>query len=716
MKPRIFLFDGSQNFLGRMLFDLKSLRDTAIGQMQNQFLLHIGFNAPSSDAIRSTLEKLPTALYCTRSFKDGWPGEEWDFSEEIESGPSSLGVYAIIKAPVNHYNLSLEAQKEIEKLVSKNEVSATKKKSVEDLHLQDFEWSVRTTNVFKNEQIKKLSDLLRYSTRDLLALKNFGRLSLAEVESFLSTYDIRLPEHHLDDPLSNIEFTEFTEELFELEQNDNFFDCVKLAFKKIDDERIQGYLLDRSGIRAKKTLEELGIQEGVTRERIRQLEAKGLEKVFNQKPNYFRLFYERVQEIVSSSPVALRFEDLSNIDSRFGSGERDRDLLHYVMHYCRKALKASELMELYLVKHESSFYILPLDSDNMHELRVSLIHTLQESESMALADLLSGIKDKMPSSHGIAIDLLFEDLIQNCLIEKKDEAEIFIKYVGWSTIERAAQFLLREIKNSEVPLRRTELEQLISNSNYSISFSSVHNALISSDEVYPSSHGSWGTIEHFNFSELDKAKILNCAKILCERDKNIQFHSREIIQKLNGQVDLAIDEFGAAAVLRKYGKFNYLGRNIFTGLDSEIERRMFINETLVKVLREAGRPIHISTLLEEARKYVSIGEHAILQFKKPVINLGAATFALDYWDEDVLRGGVDIPYGSLTKNEMMVMEKLVFSYGKDNEINLSDAYDTCCELFMGYTESSKLAAVKRVFERFQKDELIQINSDTIIIK
>ena len=417
--------------------------------MQNQFLLHIGFNAPSSDAIRSTLEKLPTALYCTRSFKDGWPGEEWDFSEEIESGPSSLGVYAIIKAPVNHYNLSLEAQKEIEKLVSKNEVSATKKKSVEDLHLQDFEWSVRTTNVFKNEQIKKLSDLLRYSTRDLLALKNFGRLSLAEVESFLSTYDIRLPEHHLDDPLSNIEFTEYTEELFELEQNDNFFDCVKLAFKKIDDERIQGYLLDRSGIRAKKTLEELGIQEGVTRERIRQLEAKGLEKVFNQKPNYFRLFYERVQEIVSSSPVALRFEDLSNIDSRFGSGERDRDLLHYVMHYCRKALKASELMELYLVKHESSFYILPLDSDNMHELRVSLIHTLQESESMALADLLSGIKDKMPSSHGIAIDLLFEDLIQNCLIEKKDEAEIFIKYVGWSTIERAAQFLLREISRNK---------------------------------------------------------------------------------------------------------------------------------------------------------------------------------------------------------------------------------------------------------------------------
>ncbi len=51
--------------------------------------------------------------------------------------------------------------------------------------IEELELSLRTGNCLKAMQIKTVGDLLEYSERDLLAIKNFGRKNLRELEEEL---------------------------------------------------------------------------------------------------------------------------------------------------------------------------------------------------------------------------------------------------------------------------------------------------------------------------------------------------------------------------------------------------------------------------------------------------------------------------------------------------------------------------------------------------
>ena len=62
----------------------------------------------------------------------------------------------------------------------------------QDYHLEQFEWSVRTRNVLKNENINLLSELVSYNKYELLRIPNFGRRSLKEIEAFLSNLNLNL--------------------------------------------------------------------------------------------------------------------------------------------------------------------------------------------------------------------------------------------------------------------------------------------------------------------------------------------------------------------------------------------------------------------------------------------------------------------------------------------------------------------------------------------
>lgn len=68
----------------------------------------------------------------------------------------------------------------------------TQRNAVLDIPVTDFELSVRARNCLKKMEIRTLGDLLRISEAELLAYKNFGETSLAEIKAMLAQKGLRL--------------------------------------------------------------------------------------------------------------------------------------------------------------------------------------------------------------------------------------------------------------------------------------------------------------------------------------------------------------------------------------------------------------------------------------------------------------------------------------------------------------------------------------------
>jgi DNA-directed RNA polymerase subunit alpha len=67
-----------------------------------------------------------------------------------------------------------------------------KRDAILEMPINEFELSVRSRNCLKKMNINTIGDLLRISEAELLAYKNFGETSLAEIKTMLSQKGLRL--------------------------------------------------------------------------------------------------------------------------------------------------------------------------------------------------------------------------------------------------------------------------------------------------------------------------------------------------------------------------------------------------------------------------------------------------------------------------------------------------------------------------------------------
>ena len=135
--------------------------------------------------------------------------------------------------------------------------------------------------MFSTHNIQYLSELVNFSSEELLSLRNFGRKSLAEITTFLDERQLSLRLAH--NP-KTINFENPAADQMSVKLN-NFWDDLVDEFSQGQSSRISEILFKRSGIDGSKTLEELGKEYGITRERIRQLESKGIAKVLRSRNN-----------------------------------------------------------------------------------------------------------------------------------------------------------------------------------------------------------------------------------------------------------------------------------------------------------------------------------------------------------------------------------------------------------------------------------------------
>ena len=154
--------------------------------------------------------------------------------------------------------------------------------------LEEFEFSVRTTNYFLNEGIIYIGDLAQKYVTDILRSQNTGVKSLKEIEDFLGTKGLSLEMDLTDWPPENVE--SLNKELIKIQDplsaqwklDEPDFNIIEKTIIQ-DMQNFFAKLKDKEELIFKKrlgienyiqTLEELGEIFNVTRERIRQIEKK----------------------------------------------------------------------------------------------------------------------------------------------------------------------------------------------------------------------------------------------------------------------------------------------------------------------------------------------------------------------------------------------------------------------------------------------------------
>ena len=159
------------------------------------------------------------------------------------------------------------------------EISANEENSFLYRRLEDFQFSARSRNIFLNENIIYVGELLHYTEAQLLRFKNMGRGSVYEIKQFLKKNDLALPARDADKKPFNSE----NKKNFPAIDNDKkldfdtgFCDQFEAALTSLD-TRSEDIIRRRSGLTDKEhTLEMCGHLYDVSRERIRQIEAKSL--------------------------------------------------------------------------------------------------------------------------------------------------------------------------------------------------------------------------------------------------------------------------------------------------------------------------------------------------------------------------------------------------------------------------------------------------------
>ena len=713
MRPRIFLAGEDQEFFSTLYNDLNDVKQLSLDFSAKRNFLHIGFKPIDAKLVSEALSEMPAGLYCSNTFVGSGPGDLWEFSPPLITLHDNTDVFFVTQAPISNFEIDDVQLEQVQSLIETRVKSDSDPEIVTDEYLSEHQWSVRTANVFARHKIEFLSQLLTYSDKDLLKLQNFGRTSLAEVENFLTERGLSLnsstsfTSHIPKSDGDNLLFKKATANKYEISTETNFFQDIDNALLAVCDDRQYHIISNRSGLKNTQTLEQLAVEYNITRERVRQIEKTGLSKLFNQKSNAFTAWYSLFLDVIHRSLLPIPVIDYFTVDSRFDSSKPIFNLARYIVYFVNKIDKPEPDQALFPIWHKGKLYLLKANEDTYELMKKKLLETMLASENTSLNDIRKKMANYLSPTTEMVFELLLSEQLQKSIIRQDDDGEtVFVRFVKRSNIESGKEFLIEQIELSDYPLSNDELESLLKASSIDVSYRSVANAMASSEDVFPTRHGRWGTFRHLTFSKEERDLIIQTAEHLCELNPEAQFHSREVKSALSNRINDDLTEFGITAILNKYGKYTYLGRNVFAPKSSNLEKRVQVNDMMVRVLSEFDRPMHASELIEATKKYVSVDDNIMVQPKSPMINIGQNTFALDFWDEDKLGNLSNSEFAKLSINKRLIINTLLDCFGEGVGISRDLAYQTVWPVLPN-TKASNQTYASRALDELVREGFIE---------
>ena len=604
--------------------------------------LHIAFDGPLSSSIRDDLISAPKALFCSSGLLFSGLPNSWKFNDDKIMHISDFVSYP---CEIGFGQNLIDLTDDLSSLNNQTKNIKPGAKVFHDYVLKQWEWTVRTENVFKDANIQLLSELVCYYEHELLRIPNFGRKSLREVINILSdmglSLNMNLSEYEITNAFDQnnkiLLYSQKSElnDVFVKSENivkdDNKFIYDFLSsIEKLGDERSIDILKRRAGffIEGSQTLEQIGKLYEVTRERIRQIEAKAIKKLkdFKIAWNLDEYWDNKINTILNNRIYPLLVKDLKENEDFSDINPKNIDILKYIL---------SQLdTPIYILNEIGYEFVTKLNFNDFIKVKNELQDFLSLCNKKTYNEIFEKGTQIFPSHAKELANASLDFYLKNSVIGTNENNEkILIEYSSRISAYNAA---LEIFEKSEKLLESGELAKIVEEQYPYFNIRNVQNRLQEIKGVYPFNHRYWGMIKHLKLDKLNLAIIKDEIQFFLDKLNKDQFHGREILDIINQKKvikDETYDAYIISAIIREYFNVPYLGRQMFANPDSEIGKRQQIHEVIVQVLLKHGKPMHNKDMILEANKTRSVKGQ--IQEKAPIILLGNGYYALDYWDNEI---------------------------------------------------------------------------------
>lgn len=334
----------------------------------------------------------------------------------------------------------------------------------------------------------------------------------------------------------------------------------------------------------RETLEELGSMLGITRERVRQIEARVLER-FRERARWRRVVETNLEAGFGSSR-ALPLELLAE-DPWWAGIERHELLLDYVV----RRIFGDELFMV--VAPSGKRYLAKFSPD-------------------AFAERLQAAKDRVAK-----LDYPIEMAAIEHILHS--EAESLDPIVYGELLQPVQELLHRDPERPEIALghgryRGDEVVAFLNGQPEPVLVSVIEERFgrgALPEEVLYFKRGQVGLKRHFpDFDSWLERLVPAAIEVMGERPEGRQWLVPEIHEALRekGLLPEWLGHWHLASLLRVSGQVDYLGRLRVATRGSGNEERLLFEEALEQVLEEAGAPLAFQDLLTRVRARTDISE------------------------------------------------------------------------------------------------------------
>lgn len=468
---------------------------------------------------------------------------------------------------------------------------------------------VRVSNVFRINKIRTVADLSNYSIPQLLSLPNFGRTSVAGLLSAL-TDAIQVG------PFDLIRRVEVVKDV-------GLLQAVRRSLHALG-TRERDILSRRMGLNGPaETLSEIGESYGVTRERIRQIEAKTLAQLFKDEI-WDDLLTEKLSSLLKNREFPLPMLGVEAIDSWFDGIAATNSAFRYVLSNMPGNLVG-------LVEIDGMIYLTFLSQQRWEAI-------LFEAQSLLSASTEKGWTEQhcrsvvyalLPEDAAELRTLLWEKATALCHFSLNDSGGSILRSYG----RGAEQIVEAVLQDTERPLHYSEIfERVTARSKKEIDVRRVHNAAASVG--YLLGRGTFGLVKHLPLSQQELVALADQAEaIISDGPPDRQWHTTELLITLieaGSPPAVVADKYVLDVALHRSGALKSLGRMVWMQRLPNVssQARIDIRQAIVTIVRQAGRPLKATEIRLRLVAVRGSNEHVQISTYPPLIRVGPSLWGL----------------------------------------------------------------------------------------
>jgi len=493
--------------------------------------------------------------------------------------------------------------------------------------------SVRSENVLLNNSIYEINHLLAFDTGKFRKLRNLGAKSFREITDGL--YNI-LDSGPMCDAVAHLLIHEkLTNEDCRPDaplpsgissvaepRCQNYDEALRLAFARLPDANARLMKL-RMGVESEpKTLEEIGRDFGVSRERIRQVESKCLVEmkamnVWNDE------FSRRLSVIFAGRENAVLWEGLEILEPWFVGSTKSPSAFEYIgANFTDRPY--------FLVRDGLQTFVSRISQQQWDDVvkdgRSLLAGLVTKNVNKADARLL--VEGLLPDDAAELQSELWYQVSTKALFSGESDDALLVGFgTGSDSLVRAC------LEASDTPLHYQEIHRRLVEQGKSVEIRRVHASAANVGLIY--GRGTYGLEKHLSLDLEETSQLIRFVEACVgSDDETRQWHASEICELLESEgMDFGgrLNPYVLSIALCQSEKLKPLGRMVWGINSSEINvpsARLDIHQAIVSVLEDAGGSLTNSEILDRVSRARGLNSIFQIQPEGRLVRVGRGLIGL----------------------------------------------------------------------------------------